>query len=31
MICYNQGEVAPMYMGALKFTLDKSAVADILK
>lgn len=31
IICYNQGDVAPMYMGALEFTLDKSAVADILK
>jgi hypothetical protein len=31
VICYNQGDVAPMYMGALEFTLDKSAVADILK
>lgn len=31
VICYNQGDVAPMYMGALEFTLEKSAVADILK
>lgn len=31
IICYNQGDVAPMYMGALEFTLDKNAVADILK
>lgn len=31
VICYNQGDVAPMYMGALEFTLDKSAVADIPK
>ena len=31
VICYNQGDVAPMYMGALEFTLDKNAVADILK
>lgn len=31
VICYNQGDVAPMYMGALEFTLDHSAVADILK
>lgn len=31
VICYNQGDVAPMYMGALEFTIDNSTVNDLLK
>ena len=31
VICYNQGDVAPMYMGALEFTIDNSTVKDLLK
>lgn len=31
VICYNQGDAAPMYMGALEFVIPNSAVKDILK
>ena len=31
VICYNQGDVAPMYMGALEFTIDNSTVKVLLK
>lgn len=31
VLCYNQGDVAPMYMGALQFTIAKNTVKTILK
>lgn len=31
VICFNEGEVAPAYMGAVEFTIPKDVVADILK
>lgn len=31
VITFNEGDVAPMSMGAQEFVIDKSAVADILK
>jgi len=31
VICFNEGEVAPAYMGIVEFTIPHDAVADILK
>lgn len=31
VLCYNQGDVAPMYMGALRFTIARDSVKTILK
>lgn len=30
-ICFNEGDVAPMYMGTVEFTIPKDVVADIVK
>lgn len=31
VICFNEGDVAPMYMGCVEFTIQNEAVAGILK
>jgi len=31
VICFNEGEVAPAYMGTVEFTIPKEVVADIIK
>lgn len=31
VICFNEGDVAPMYMGTVEFTIPNDIVADILK
>ena len=31
VICFNEGEVAPAYMGTVEFTIPKEVVADIMK
>ncbi|WP_051411231.1 RsiV family protein [Acetivibrio clariflavus] len=31
VICFNEGEVAPAYVGTVEFTIPKDVVADILK
>ena len=31
VICFDEGDVAPMYMGALKFEIENTVLADIRK
>ena len=31
VICFGQGEVAPMYMGAVEFVIPADAIRDIVK